>query len=805
MHTRTTLTAAAVLAASALLISLTASGILTMALAQDRAATQPPGAPSGTQLPRPDPEFKGKVGETLKDSTPSYPQPLKAPPGAPNVLVILLDDVGFGHTSTFGGPVPTPTLDRLAKNGLKYNTFHTTALCSPTRAALLTGRNHHSAGTGVIIEIGTGFPGYTGIIPQSTAMVPEILRGNGYATAMFGKAHNTPDTEITPAGPFDRWPTGQGFEYFYGFNQGETPQWHPVLYRNTSPVPQPKSPEQGYHFTTDITDEAIAWTTNVRAADKDKPWFVYFSTGAAHAPHHVAQEWRDKFKGQFDHGWDRQREITHAKQLDLGVIPKGTKLTPRPKEIPAWDDQSADAKRVYTRLMENYAGFLAHTDHEIARLINSIEQAGELDNTLIFYIVGDNGPSAEGGLEGTFNEVASLIGYNPGLAAIVQRIDKIGTPESEPHVPVGWAWAMAAPFQWTKQVASHFGGTRNPMVVHWPKGIKAKGELRTQFHHVIDVVPTILEATKIPAPKVVNGIAQKPIEGVSMMYSFDDAKAKSQRTTQYFEMFTNRAIYHDGWVACSRFGVPWNTLGREGDFQNAPWELYNVAEDFSQADDLAAKNPEKLKQLQALFVEEAKKYDVFPLDPRFAERLPSENRVAEEPRTSWTYRGNNVRLPEGISPAIYPASHAVTAELSLPDKGAEGVIAAAGGSSGGWSLYVKDGRLTYHYNFADFEHYTVQARDPLPGRKVAVKLEFTSKGVKPGGTLGDGGTMKLFVNGQPAGEGAVGMTMFRHGAEPFEVGRDSISPVSPDYKAKGAFAFTGTIEEVRFNVTPQNK
>jgi arylsulfatase len=721
------------------------------------------------------------------------------------VLVILLDDVGFGHTSTFGGPVPTPTLDRLAKNGLMYNTFHTTALCSPTRAALLTGRNHHSAGTGVIIELGTGFPGYTGIIPQSTAMVPEILRDNGYATGMFGKAHNTPEPEISPAGPFNRWPTGQGFDYFYGFNQGETNQWYPVLYRNTAAVSQPKSPEQGYHFTIDMTDEAIAWMHNVRATDKDKPWFMYYSAAAAHAPHHAPREWRDKFKGKFDHGWDKQREITHARQLELGVIPKGTKLTPRPQEIPAWDIQSADARRVYARLMENFAGYLAFADDQIGRVIDSIEQAGELDNTLIFYIVGDNGASAEGTLEGTFNEVASMAGFTPGLADIVKRIDQIGGPGTEPHVPVGWAWAMNAPFQWTKQVASHFGGTRNPMVVHWPKGIKAKGELRTQFHHIIDIVPTILEAAQVPAPQVVNGIPQKPIEGVSMLYSFDDAQAKSRRTTQYFEMFANRAIYHDGWVACSRFDVPWHTVGRSGDFLTAPWELYNVEADFSQADDLAAKDPDKLKQLQALFVEEAKKYDVFPLDARFAERGDPRNRAAGEPRTSWTYYGNDVRVPEAIGPHIYPDTHTIAADLTIPEKGVEGVITAAGGIDGGWSLYVKDGKLTYHYNLADFEHFTVQAKEPLPSGKVAVKLEYTSKGLKPGGTMNNGATVKLYMNGKPVGEGPIRMSMFRHGIEPFDVGRDSISPVSPDYKGKGDFAFTGKIEKITFEVTPQNK
>ena len=543
---------------------LAGSGRLTEVFAQDK-KTETASA-EGTQLPRPDPAFEGKIGQTYKDSTPSYPEPVKAPKGAPNVLLILLDDVGFGMCSTFGGPVPTPHMEKLANNGLKYTRFHTTALCSPTRAALLAGRNHHTCGTGVIIEMGTGYPGYTGIIPRSTALVSEMLRDNGYATGMFGKWHNTPEPDISPAGPFDRWPTGLGFDYFYGFNQGETHQYYPTIYRNTTWTPQPKTPEQGYHFTADMTDEAIAWTRNIRAADRDKPWFVYFSTSGVHAPHHAPKDYRDKYQGKFDHGWDRQRELTHAKQLEMGVIPKGTKLTPRPESIPAWDSQPADARKVYTRLMENYAAYMEYTDFEVGRLIGSLETSGELDNTLIMYVVGDNGASAEGGLQGTFSEIASLIGVQLGLESTIKRIDEIGGPTSEPHVPVGWAWAMDAPFQWTKQVASHFGGTRNPMVVHWPKGIKAKGETRTQFHHVIDVVPTILEACRIPEPKVVNGIAQKPIEGVSMLYSFDDANATGRRTTQYFELATNRAIYHDGWVACSRYGLPWETAGRGDGF-----------------------------------------------------------------------------------------------------------------------------------------------------------------------------------------------------------------------------------------------
>ncbi len=767
-------------------------GVIAMARAQQAEEAQ---APNGAQLPQPDPMFKGKIAESYKDSKPDFPQPVKAPKGSPNVLIILLDDVGFGMCSTTGGPVPTPHLDKLAKNGLTYTRFHTTALCSPTRAALLVGRNHHSCGTGVIIEMGTGYPGYTGIIPRNCATIAQILQMLGYSTSMFGKWHNTPEPDISPAGPFDRWPTGLGFDYFYGFNQGETHQYYPTLYRNTTPVPQPKSPEKGYHFTTDMTDEAIAWIRNVRAADPQKPWFSYFSTGAAHAPHHAPKEWRDKYQGKFDHGWDKQRALTHAQQLKMGMIPKGTKLTPRPKEIPAWADLKDDAKKVYLRLMENYAAFMAHTDHEVGRLIDSLRDSGELDNTLIMYIVGDNGPSGEGGLEGTFSELASLLGVQLGLESTINRIDEIGGPTSEPHVPVGWAWAMSAPFQWVKQVASHFGGTRNPMIVHWPKGIKAKGEIRTQFHHVIDVVPTILEACKIAEPKEVNGIAQKPIEGVSMLYSFDDAKAKDRRRTQYFEMFTNRGIYHDGWMACSRFGLAWDTESRRGDFTKAPWELYHIDEDFSQADDLAAKHPDKLKELQAKFLKEAEKYDVLPLDPRFAERLDPRNRIAGEARTKWTYNGNQVWLPEPVGPQIFPRAHTITAELTIPKGGAEGVVTCAGAFSAGWSLYVKDGKANFRYTFFDIADVTIPGTKALPEGKVTVKTEFMPDGSKEGG-----GALKLFVNGAPAGEGKLKRSIFRHGLEPFEVGRDSITPIDPAYRDRGTFEFTGRIDRVTFEL-----
>lgn len=781
---------------------ITLSWVVMAAIALQTIAAPALALPSGaaplplaaaTQLPQPDPKFTGKIGTTYQDSVPSYPQPIKAPADSPNVLLILLDDVGFGMTSTFGGPVPTPNLDKLAQNGISYTRFHTTALCSPTRGALLTGRNHHSIGTGVITELGTGYPGYTGIIPRSTALVSETLKDNGYATAMFGKWHNTPEQDISPAGPFDRWPTGLGFDYFYGFNQGEAHQYYPTLYRNTVHVDPPATPEEGYHFTADMTDEAIAWTRNVRAANPEKPWFVYFSTGAVHAPHHVPPEWRAKFKGKFDYGWDKQRELTHAKQLEMGVIPAGTQLTPRPAEIPAWDSLTDDEKTVYTTLMENYAGYMAHTDYHVGRLIDSLEASGELDNTLIFYIIGDNGASAEGGLEGTFSELASLLGIQLGLESTINRLDEIGGPSSEPHVPVGWAWAMDAPFQWTKQVASHFGGTRNPMVVHWPNGIQAKGEIRTQFHHVIDVVPTILEAAHVAAPKEVNGIAQKPIEGVSMAYSFEDAAAADRHTTQYFEMFTNRAIYDNGWTAVSRFGLPWDTNSRTGDFEESPWELYNIEEDFSQAHNLAAENPAKLKQLQAKFLQEAKKYDVLPLDPRFAERLDPTLRVGGEPPTNWTYYGNNVWLPEPIGPQLFPRGHTITAQVDVPQGGADGVIACAGGFSAGWSLFVKDGKPNFRYTVFEIGDVTIPGTVKLPEGEVTLKTEFIPDGVPEGA-----GTLKLYVNDQPAGEGKLPRTLFRHGLEPFEVGRDSITAIAPEYKDQGKFEFKGQIEQVSF-------
>ncbi|HBE69563.1 MAG TPA: arylsulfatase [Planctomycetaceae bacterium] len=779
-----------------LLLGFLSITLLTMAIVfpTGEAAAQD----TGSSIPLPDPKFRGKIGPTFEDSQADYPLPITPPDDAPNVLLIILDDVGFGMCSTFGGPVPTPALDKLAGNSLIYNRFHTTAQCSQTRAAMLTGRNHHSAGTGAVIEMSTGFPGYTGIIPKSTALVAQVLRDNGYATSVFGKWHNTPEREISPAGPFNRWPTGLGFDYFYGFNQGETDQYYPTLYRGTSPVPQPKSPEEGYHFTEDIADEAIAWIQNVRAAERNKPWFCYFSTGACHAPHHAPSEWIDKFKGKFDYGWDEQRIRTHQRQLEMGLIPSDTKLTARHDEIPSWGSRSEKEKTAYTRLMENYAAFMAHTDHHVGRVIESLERSGELDNTLIMYVVGDNGASSEGSLEGTFIDLAAMVGIDLGLDSMLSKLDKIGGPESHPHVPVGWAWAMSAPFKWTKAVPSHFGGTRNPLLIHWPNRIKSKGEIRSQFHHVVDVVPTILESCQIEPPDQVNGIVQKSLAGVSMVYTFDDAKAAGTRKTQYFEILGSRGIYHEGWFASARCGIPWETGNRSlDDLENATWELYNIEVDFSQANDIASKNPAKLEELKALFLEEAEKYDVLPLDPRFAERMNPALRMSGKPPTAWTYRGNSVWLPEPIGPQIFPRPHSITASLEIPEGGAKGVIACAGASLAGWSLYVQNGKPEFHYQCLGIGNVSIRSTIELPEGEVTLKTEFRPNGSKEGG-----GTLKLFVNDKLAGEGQLPRTLFRHSLEPFEVGRDSMTPVNPDYKSEGTFEFTGKIDSVTFELMP---
>lgn len=750
----------------------------------------------------PRPEYRypnAKIGSYAKDSVADFPPMQKAPEGAPNILLVLLDDVGFGWPSAFGGLVNMPVAERLAKNGLRYNQFHTTALCSPTRAALLTGHNHHSVSSGVIGELATGFPGYCGIIPKSCATVAEALSQNGYATGWWGKNHNVPDNMTSQAGPFDNWPTNQGFDYFYGFIGGETDQFYPALYRGTEAVNPPKTPEQGYHLNKDLADDCIAWMGKQKAISSDRPFFVYFSTGSAHAPHQPPLDWRGRNKGKFDMGWDKYREIVWKRQLEAGMIPKGTKLTKRPEQIPAWDDQPKEQRRLFTLQAENYADFLEHTDYEVGRLVDAIKEMGELDNTLVIYIIGDNGSSAEGTLVGTVNEIATLNGFQPPIEDVISRMDEWGMPGTSPHYAVGWAWAGDTPFQWTKQVASHFGGTRNGTIISWPDRIKDTGKIRSQFHHVIDIMPTILEVCGIAQPAMVNGVPQKPMEGVSMAYSFarETAKAPSKRYTQYFEMFGNRALYHDGWIACCRHGrLPWVNVG-SADFAEDKWELYNIADDFSEAEDLSAKYPDKLRELQDLFFAEAAKYNVLPLDDRFIERADVNLRPSYFfGRKSVTFYPGMVRLPEGSAPKLNNITHTITVKAQIPKEGAQGVLVCLGGDTGGWSLYIKDGKFVYHYNWFDMARYEIVSTKKVPSGKVELKIEFVNESKIPGGPA----SVTMFINGKKVGEGKIEKQVrARFSIESLDVGMDLLSPVVKAYKDQIPFVFTGTIDFVKFD------
>lgn len=749
-----------------------------------------------SNLPIPDPEFKGKIADTFEDSSQDYPQPVAPPKDAPNVVLILIDDLGFGHPSTFGGPIPTPNLTELAKRGVRYNRFHTTAICSPTRIALLTGRNHHQCATGTITELSTGYPGYHSVWPRSCASIAEVLKENGYSTGAWGKWHNTPDWETSPIGPFDRWPTGLGFEYFYGFQGGETSQWYPQLFRNTTPVEPPATPDEGYHLTEDITDDAIAWIERQKSIAPDKPFFIYFATGATHAPLHAPEEWIEKFDGQFDQGWDQVREETLARQKELGMVPENTKLTPRPKEIPGWDGLSDDAKRLYARHQEAFAGFLGHTDYHVGRLLETIQSLPDADNTLIIYVAGDNGPSAEGSLTGTTNNMMTQNGLPDNVESQLEEIAEIGGPKHENHYPVGWAWAGSSPFQWMKRVPSHFGGTRNGLVISWPAKVKAVGEIRSQFHHVIDIAPTIYEAIGIPEPKTVNGIEQTPIAGVSMAYTITDPDAEGRRKTQYFETGGHRAIYHDGWVATAFHGVPWELAGSAGNFDADKWELYNIEDDFSQANDLAQENPGKLKELQEIFDQEAKKYNVYPLDDRFAERVTNPERPSvTRGRKSFRYASGTSRIPEGSAPPIYQRSHTIEADLAIGDGSAEGVIVAEGGSSGGFSLYVADGKLVYEYNFFGKERTKIESDSRLPAGDVRVSMKYEQKPV-PENDPAIGGTVVLMVNGQEVGSGEVKHVVpSRFSAtETLDIGSDLGSTVSESYVAP--HSFRGEIKRV---------
>jgi len=726
---------------------------------------------------------------------------LRPPAGAPNVLVILLDDVGFGASSAFGGPCQTPNAERLAAKGLKYNRFHTTALCSPTRAAMLSGRNHHAVGMGGITEIATSAPGYNSLRPNTCAPLAEILKLNGYSTAQFGKCHEVPVFESSPIGPFHHWPTGSGFEHFYGFIGGENNQYYPALYDGTTPVEPDRTPEEGYHLTEDLADRAIGWIRQQKAIAPDKPFFVYFATGACHAPHHVPKEWIAKYKGKFDKGWDALREETFDRQKKLGVIPPGGELTPRPKEIPAWKETEERLRPVLARQMEIYAAFLEHADHHAGRVIDALGDLNILDDTLIYYIIGDNGASAEGSLIGAFNDKTA--GEAPDLSTpelLIEHIDDLGSHKANNHYAVGWAHAMDTPYQWTKQVASHFGGTRNGTIVHWPKGIKAKGQIRTQFHHVIDLAPTVLEVARLPQPTMVNGVMQEPLHGVSMAYSFDDAKAAERHETQYFEMVCNRGIYHKGWTAVTRHGnPPWVVVGAQPPLSDDVWELYDTNKDWSQAHDLARQMPEKVAELKRLFDLEASKYNVFPLDDRKAERTNSD--IAGRPQvvhgsTQLFFPGMR-RLQENSVINIKNKSHSVTAEIEVPEAGAKGVIAAHGGNFGGWSLYAHDGRLKYHYNFLGLLHFDVTSAGKLPPGAHQLRVEFAYDG----GGLGKGGTATLYVDGKNVGEGRIERThaFFFSMDETMEVGCDVGEPVSPDYGPRGN-EFSGKVKWVQIDI-----
>jgi arylsulfatase A-like enzyme len=777
----------------AVLVSISTLATSTLALSQDKTF---PAASTPSVLPRPDFHFPGNVGRTYLDSDPpQFPQPVQAPKGAPNVLLILIDDAGFGQFSTFGGGVPSPTMDRLAAEGLRFNSFHTTALCSPTRAALITGRNHHSAATGVIGETATGYDGYTTVLPRNTGTVGEVLRQNGYMTAWIGKNHNTPVWESSAAGPFDRWANGLGFDYFYGFNGGDMNHWNPVLYENRNLVAASSDPK--YYLTTDLADHAIAWVRKVKSIAPDWPFLLYVAPGATHAPHQISQDWIDRFKGKFDMGWDKYREETIERQKRLGVIPANTKLTERSAGLPAWDTLNADQKRLYARMMEVFAAYGAECDYEMGRIIDAVKQLPDADNTIFVYIAGDNGSSAEGGIEGSINENLFFNGFSEKWQDNLKYIDELGGPKHFNHFPAAWAHAMDTPFQWTKQVASHFGGTRNPMIVSWPARIKDRGGLRQQFMHVIDVVPTLYEVIGITPPTELNGTPQKPIEGISFAYTFDDAKAKERHTTQYFELGANRGLYHDGWMASALSFPPWQPVRTGFDPDKQKWELYNVTDDFSQANDLAVANPQKLRELQDLWWAEAARHDVLPLDWRASERLNAE--LMGRPslagdRKTFTYYAGQVGLPGEAAPRILNKSWTLTADIEVPEGVVEGMIVTHGGLEGGYGLYVRNGKPTFVYNYLSVERYNIASTVPLPKGKAQLKVDIAYSG-KPG-EFGKGATVTMTVNGTRVAQGELPKTIPVQISigEGLDIGEDIGSPV--DFTYKPPFPFTGKIEKV---------
>jgi arylsulfatase len=768
---------------------LAASAVASTAL--PRAAS----AQDANVLPKPEAPFQGRIGRTVQDSTPDFPRGVEPPPGAPNVLLILTDDVGFGASSTFGGPVQTPNFQRLADSGLRYNMYHTTALCSPTRAALITGRNHHSVASGDITEMATGYPGYNSLVPRSAGSLGAVLKENGYNTSWFGKMHNVPDWMSSQAGPFDLWPNGLGFEHFYGFLGGDSDQWHPALYENMTPI-EPYLGNPNYILDIDLANKAIAWMRMQHALAPSKPWLLYYATGTAHAPHHAPKDWIAKYKGQFDQGWDKLREETLARQIKLGVVPAGTKLTARPEEIPAWDSLSADQKRLYARMMEVYAGALSHADYNIGRLLDAVQESGQMDNTLVIFMMGDNGASAEGSLQGTTNEVGTAgNGVQESIEFLLSMIDELGGPRTYNHYPVGWAHAMDTPMQWTKQIASHFGGTRNGMVISWPARIKDTGGLRSQFCHVIDIVPTIYEAAKITPPEVLFGVKQKPLDGTSLVYTFDNATTPTRHGTQYFEMVGNRAIYKDGWMASTTpLRLPWVTSGFEPNPDDFKWELYNISQDFSQANNLVASNPGKLKELQDAFDVEAKKYNVYPLDSSFASRAdPAIRPSLTRGRDEFTYYSGMIRIPEGSAPDFKNKSWTIAAEAVIPQGGANGVLASLGGRYGGWVLMLQDSKplFAYAYSNQPQHKYRVASDQPLAAGNHIIRVKFEYDG----GGLGKGATATLLVDEKQVAQGRVDHTVpVRFSLdETFDLGQDTGTPVLEEYESKMPFTFTGTL------------
>jgi len=749
-------------------------------------------------LPIQGPQHDAITEMDARIATAPEPFGVTAPEGAPNVVIVLIDDIGFSATEPFGGAIETPTFDKLADNGLRFNRFHTTALCSPTRASLLSGRNHHNINVGSVMEVATGFPGNNGERPDNAKYVSEILRHNGFSTAAFGKWHETAPWEVSVSGPYFRWPSYSGFDKFYGFIGGETNQWDPFLHDGTAPVEL--EIDEDYHFTTDMTDKAINWMKFQQALTPDKPFMMYYAPGAVHAPHHVTQEWIDKYKGTFDDGWDVLREETLQRQIEMGIVPEGTVLAPKPDDIKDWDSLNENEKKLFIAQIETYAGFMSHTDHEVGRLVDALEEINVLDNTMFIYIMGDNGSSAEGGMDGTFNEMIHLNGNFEAetVEDMLEKVDVWGGPDSYPHMAAGWAVATDAPFSWTKQVAADFGGTRNGMVIHWPNGINAKGELRHQWHHVNDIVPTILEATNLPEAKMINGVKQIPMDGVSMAYAFDNVDAEDRHTTQYFEMFGNRGIYQDGWLARTVHKLPWG--GTLNTLQEDKWELFNIEEDFSLANDLSNENPDKLSEMQELFREEAIKNNVFPIDDRLFERFNPA--LAGRPdlmgdRKSLTLGEGMTGMMENAFLNVKNNSVTIDADLEVSSNDS-GIILCQGGKFGGWALYLDNGKLGYTYNWYGLETYNVISSIKVPDGKTNVRMDFAYDG----DGAGKGGMASLFINDEKVGEARVEQTQpsLFSGDETADVGEDGATQVVDVFKNKKDSKFTGKINSVTVSI-----